>query len=83
MNPRTVSQPAAWGSAAIATVTILAALCVGGATGTALFWATNIYDYGALTHTLTIGVLIAAIVADLSWMTRTGTVLYRSYRRPS
>jgi hypothetical protein len=81
MNHRVASKPAAWGAAAVITLITLIALCAVISAGLAIAWIRGTYDMGALVHTLTLLLVLAAIGAVICFMARKVRALVRSYRR--
>jgi high-affinity K+ transport system ATPase subunit B len=71
------------GPAEVATLVVLAALLIVFVAGLTVFWATAPYDVGALAHTLTVALILAAIAATLARVARTARGLLRSYRGQS
>jgi hypothetical protein len=81
MRHRTASKPAVWGLAAVATLIALIVLCAVISAGLAVVWIRGTYDVGALAHTLTLLLVLAAIAAVICFMARKVRALVRSYRR--
>ena len=76
MSHRTASQPAR-GPAAVATLVILAALCVGLAAGPTLALLAITHDPAGTVRIDILAAVIMATALDLLWMARNAAALYR------